>query len=172
MLLLRLTIPSRLIGWPKRFFVKSSLPTPAQFRRVLLRERVRTDRTGRPFSLVTFAARENKTAEATFRKLENILKRRLRCSDEIGWLDGHHLAAVLPDTPSEGAAKVADDVCIEFSLDWLPPLCETFCYPSDWPSDQRDTRAGEAAAFMPLPSRREASQSRIASVGAGSGRRA
>ena len=87
MFTLHRTLRSRLSGLPRRVFVWSSLCPPAQFRRVLLRERVRADRTGKPFSLLTFAARERKSAEATLRKLEKILKRRLRCSDEIGWLE-------------------------------------------------------------------------------------
>jgi hypothetical protein len=110
---------------------KRPLDSPARFRKVLCRERACTDLSGQPLSLLTFAARECEHAEATFQELEKILKRRLRCTDRIGWLDRRHMAAALPSTPREGAAKVADDVCVSFPIHELPPFCEIYCYPAE-----------------------------------------
>lgn len=107
------------------------VPSPMQFRKVLERERARTDRDGVPFSLVTFAVRDAETAEEAFVALAKILGRRLRRTDEFGWLDRKRLAAVLPATPYEGALKVAGDVCHAFPRQWHPLRCEIFCYPSD-----------------------------------------
>ena len=106
--------------------------TPAAlFRRTLARERARTDRTGQGFSLVNFSPRDSESAEATMRRLALILQRRLRFSDEVGWLDQERLAALLPCTPASGAWKVADDVCAAFPADSYPPHCTVYCYPND-----------------------------------------
>jgi hypothetical protein len=126
-----LLVRLRFAGWRSKHFASSLLASPAQFREVLRREQARTDRTGRAFSLVVFSARERETASATLQEIEKILARRLRCTDEIGWLDRRHIAVILPNTPAEGAAKVADDVCRSFPIESSPPLCEIHCYPLD-----------------------------------------
>ena len=111
--------------------------TPAAlFRRTLARERARTDRTGQGFSLVIFAPRDSDSAESTVRRLALILQRRLRYSDEAGWLDHERLGALLPCTPAGGAWKVADDVCAAFPADLDPPHCTVYCYPNDYRHDR------------------------------------
>jgi hypothetical protein len=117
--------------WKRWIRSKRPLDSPARFRKVLGRERACADLSGQPLSLLTFAARERESAEATFQELEQILKRRLRCTDAVGWLDGEHLAVALPSTPREGAAQVADDICVSFPIHRLPPFCEIYCYPAD-----------------------------------------
>ncbi len=107
------------------------LHSPARIRKILRRERMRTDRNGDPFCLVTFLAREGESAKETFVSLVKILRRRLRYTDDLGWLDADHVAAVLPSTPLSGAMKVVDDVCRVFPTDRWPPLCTVYCYPSD-----------------------------------------
>ena len=107
-----------------------NIHSPVRIRRILRRERMRTDRNGDPFCLVTFLAREQESAEDTFVNLVKILKQRLRYTDDIGWLDADHVAAVLPSTPLPGAMKVVDDVCRIFPTDSWPPLCAIYCYPS------------------------------------------
>ena len=124
---------------------------PDHFRKTIERERARTDRNGDPFSLITFAAREPETSEDTFTHLVKILQGRLRRTDEIGWLDDQHVAAVLPSTPLEGAAKVADDICLGFPDDRLPPQCEIYCYPSDYRIEVE--RAGRAPRRAETPAR-------------------
>ena len=126
------------------------LDSPARFRRILQRERARSDSTGNPFALITFAARAPETAAETFATVAKILRRRLPWTDEIGWLNREHLAALLFNTPSAEALKVADDVCLGFSSDCLPPLCEVYCYPShripgiDGPPQNGDRQSGRA----------------------------
>jgi lipopolysaccharide/colanic/teichoic acid biosynthesis glycosyltransferase len=112
-------------------FSLRGLESPTRFHRAIARERARSDRTGDPFSLVTFQAREAETARETLARLAKILRRRVRWTDEIGWLDRQRLAVALPSTPYEGAVKIADDVCLAFPPSHLPPLCEIYCYPSD-----------------------------------------
>jgi lipopolysaccharide/colanic/teichoic acid biosynthesis glycosyltransferase len=103
-------------------------PMP-QFRRMLSRERARSDRTGQGFSLVIFAPRDPRSVDGTLRRLAIVLQRRLRTSDEAGWVDGERLGAFLPCTPAAGAWKVADDVCAAFPIELDPPFCRVYCYP-------------------------------------------
>jgi lipopolysaccharide/colanic/teichoic acid biosynthesis glycosyltransferase len=124
----------------------------AQFDRVLRRERARTDRNGDPFALVAFTPREADSAGRTLARLAKILKRRLRFTDEIGWLDSGRIAAVLPSTPAKGAWKVADDVCLAFPPHRHPPHCEVYVYPSEWPAERLNDELAEPLADRdPLP---------------------
>lgn len=108
-----------------------SLHSDVEFRRLLARERARSDRTGERFALLAFEAREADSQRSTFRRLAMVLRDRLRITDDAGWLDERRIGALLPCTPAEGAWKVADDVCLRFPLDELPPLCTVYLYPHD-----------------------------------------
>jgi len=75
---------------------------------LLRRERARADRTGQHFSQVVFdCARIN--AQAFYDAVQTIC-RRVRCTDEVRWFEDFKIAIVLPDTPSEGAWKLCEDV--------------------------------------------------------------
>ena len=108
----------------------------AQFDRVLRRERARTDRNGDPFAMIAFTPREDHEPQQTLVRLAKTLKRRLRFTDEIGWLESGKIGAVLPSTPADGAWKVADDVCLAFPPHCHPPHCEVYVYPSQWPTER------------------------------------
>jgi lipopolysaccharide/colanic/teichoic acid biosynthesis glycosyltransferase len=117
------------------------------FRRVLARERARSDRSGDRFSLIAFAPRNVDSAAEMQQHLVKILRRRLRLTDEIGWLDEGKLGIVLPATPPRGAWHLADDVCCQLDSE-LRPQCSVYSYPSE--PDELDRsipegrRAGEA----------------------------
>lgn len=118
-----------------------TLLTSFELRRLLARERSRTDRTGRPFSLVVFSPREPADRDDLFRRLQRLLRRRLRITDEIGLLEADRLAVVLPETPARGAWKVADDILAAYPISVSPPLCEVFTYPSDWVEQSEEDAA-------------------------------
>jgi lipopolysaccharide/colanic/teichoic acid biosynthesis glycosyltransferase len=105
--------------------------TAEQMRKVLERERARTDRSGDPFSIITFVPCATEVENATWQCLGRILQERLRSTDEVGWLDDGQLCAVLPGTAGSGAWKVADEVCLRFPEDVPPPICSIFSYPSE-----------------------------------------
>jgi lipopolysaccharide/colanic/teichoic acid biosynthesis glycosyltransferase len=86
------------------------LRSRSRTRTILQRERSRADRTGDVFSVLALSPRPPRNRPSEFRKLARLLKRRLRSTDEVGWLDRERLAAVLPSTPLAGAQKVVDDV--------------------------------------------------------------
>lgn len=75
---------------------------------LLRRERARADRTGQHFSQVLFnCARIN---AQTFYDAVQTICRRVRCTDEVRWFEDFKIAIVLPDTPSEGAWKLCEDI--------------------------------------------------------------
>lgn len=101
--------------------------------RALRRERARADRTGLEFALLTFAASEPEEKYATLASVARVLGRRLRVTDEYGWLDADRIGVVLPATASSGAWKVADDV-VAMMPRRRKPVCRVYMYPSR-PSD-------------------------------------
>lgn len=103
--------------------------TQEQLRMVLMRERLRSDRSGLPFCVLVFGPRESEDALAAFGPLLDLLLRRLRTTDEVGWLDPNRLAAVLPYTGEEGAWKLADDLLLQWGTNSEPPWCEVHAYP-------------------------------------------
>ncbi len=106
-----------------------------EFREILQRERARTDRTGREFSLVGFdieCSFNPNDVDAMAQSLVRLLKPRVRTTDEVGWFDKHRIGVVLPDTPTQGAWKLAKGVCQAISANAKPPFCTVYTYPSLW----------------------------------------
>jgi hypothetical protein len=77
----------------------------ADFRGYLRRECIRADRTGRELSLVVLTPSPSGTSA-----LLDLLGRRLRETDEIGWMEGGSVGALLTDTGRDGAHLVAGEV--------------------------------------------------------------
>jgi len=141
------------------------LHSTEELEHILYRERSRADRAGETFSLVAFFARNKVTADASVAHLAKILARRLRITDEVGWVDDQCIGAVLPDTPASGAWNVVDDVCASFPARLARPECTVYCYPSDWwlgedvraedgrqaPEDARPVRAMESLFMQRTP---------------------
>ena len=134
------------------------LYTTEQLRRILQRERELADRFGGGFSLVTFAPRSQENRLTALVHLSETLKKRLRFSDEVGWLDDQHtqIGVVMHRTPAAVAAKVAEDVCQTLPPRIPAPVCTVFYYPSDPSSghDLGEDAAGQASGqkldFAPL----------------------
>lgn len=116
---------------PQRRFSPHEIYPVESFRRVMERERARTDRTGVAFSLVVFRVDSAKagTAPSTL-FLTDFIRNRVRLSDEVGWFDGKSLAALLPGTPVEGAWIAADKILKAISDHVPPPPCRVFTYPA------------------------------------------
>lgn len=132
------------------------LYTSDQMRTVLDRERARSDRTGLIFSLLIYSL-SGADREARLRSLVRILRRRLRSTDEVGWLDDDRLAVVLLDAPYEGACKVANDVAGAWPRGLSDLACEICTYPSnDATSDDSEEELpavqGVPAGGPPAPS--------------------
>jgi len=130
------------------------LPSRGQFLRMLHRERARADRTGSQFSLLALGVDRGPPRErswqsrATLRHLLRLLQRRLRLTDDVGWLDGRHLGVILPDTPAWGAWALVDDLYLALPTDIPLFECKVYVYPAEGPAAGRGA-AEEAARTEP-----------------------
>ena len=109
-----------------------SLLTSEQMNIAIQRESARADRNGGEFALVLFRA-----SLSSMRLARTVLKR-VRATDDLGWFDDQHIAALLPDTSAAGAWRFADQVCMMLSRKAPRPLCSVYCYPTKWFSGDDD----------------------------------
>ncbi len=145
---------------------RHNLHDVAHLRRILERERARSDRTGDRFSYLVSTPRRKDYDRASGRRLAKILPRRLRLTDDAGWLDGHRIGAVLAHTSAAGAWKLAEDVRQEFTSRTPPPSCQVYTYPNEWfgngddasgeeprpmDDDSRNVHSLEAFFVRPMP---------------------
>ncbi len=111
----------------------SLLPTD-QFQTLILHECARCDRNAHVFSLIHIDLRSTRQDEKQHRRqaardLSRTLIRRMRSTDEIGWLDENTIGVFLPETEIDGARSLARDTCQGFSY-------QIYTYP--WLSDIHD----------------------------------
>ena len=92
-------------------------------------ERMRVDRNGSVLSLLLLRLPAHKKSASDVRLLARILEGRLRTTDTPGRLDDGRIAVLLPDTPAEGAWKVAEDVSDVFPPGPDRPECDVLVYP-------------------------------------------
>jgi lipopolysaccharide/colanic/teichoic acid biosynthesis glycosyltransferase len=109
-----------------------SLYSADRFRAAMDRERARADRWGQPLSLLSFAAAGSADHGQTLLQIARQLRRRMRATDEAGWLDSRHIGILMPNTPGWGAWTAADEICTAFPDGEPLPECRVYCYPSDW----------------------------------------
>jgi lipopolysaccharide/colanic/teichoic acid biosynthesis glycosyltransferase len=96
------------------------------------RETARADRNGAQFALVLFRARNKDRQSLSTIRLAKTILRRVRATDDVGWYDDRHLAALLPDTAPTGAWRFAEQVCHLVSSKAPRPLCSVYSYPTLW----------------------------------------
>jgi lipopolysaccharide/colanic/teichoic acid biosynthesis glycosyltransferase len=81
-----------------------------QFRTLVLHECARCDRNCHQFSLIQIDLRTEEGRRAEAGLIKKILKR-IRTTDEAGWLDSNSLGIFLPETNREGARVFIADIC-------------------------------------------------------------
>ena len=99
------------------------------FRSILQRERALVDRNSHEFSVVIVVLPEG--AARTHNEIFDFLARRMRLTDEIGWLDGLRVGVLLRFTGPAGAWKLAQTVSHKLTRSGAPPVCRVYTYPSD-----------------------------------------
>lgn len=92
-------------------------------------ERMRVDRNGSILSLLLIRLSEHHSAESDLALLSRVLEGRLRTTDTPGKLDDGHIAVLLPDTPAEGAWKLASDISEVYPPGPSRPECDVLVYP-------------------------------------------
>jgi len=106
-------------------------PSPETFRRILGRERARTDRTGIQFSLVVVdPTGDGREDHLGLGPLADILSRRIRATDVVGMFDERSLGVVLHATPAERAWDFVNDVRSQVTNGGQEPLCTVYTYPT------------------------------------------
>jgi lipopolysaccharide/colanic/teichoic acid biosynthesis glycosyltransferase len=110
-------------------------------------ERMRVDRNGSVLSLLLVRLPQKKSSPADIAFLARVLEGRLRTTDTPGLLDDGRIAVLLPDTPAEGAWKVATDVSEVYPPGPERPECDVLVYPPH--SRLRETHTREPVIREP-----------------------
>ncbi len=100
------------------------------FHKVLLRERERSDRTGLPLSLFVFRENNHSFSNGSLGDLVDILHKRVRLTDEIGWYDKFRVGLILPQTGLKNAMKFSEDLQELLKRRTLSYDYEIFIYPA------------------------------------------
>jgi len=109
-----------------------------EFRVLLERERVRTERTGVKFSLVIINIGNLKDALMTLEGLVNVVMHRVRLTDEIGWFSEQELGVILINTLMKGAWNFATDILQRAKNKALIGSFQVYTYPTQWQMDYGD----------------------------------
>lgn len=120
-----------LIGWAiagERCNAQGLLRTH-ELQRSLRREQARTDRGADPFSLLVIAPSRGSDPAVTMKCVAEVVRKRIRVTDEAGWFDRAAIGILLPSTPAQGAWTLADDICLSLPLDMELPVCRVYVYP-------------------------------------------
>lgn len=114
-----------------------SIYSTAQFRAALARERARVDRNGHQIALVLIQVNgRQRTSKAP--RLIDVLKGRLRLTDEAGWFDSSRVGVLMPCTSCKGAWHMVADLCRIMNGGLSLSDCRVYTYPYD-----RSVGAGE-----------------------------
>ena len=139
------TYPSR--NWPRQTSWRRLLGTaewgarlgrrlvrsrgPDEFHALIQRERARADRNGHQFSLLVFRLSGEPERRALERQLVRLLNERLRDTDEMGWYDTRHVAAILPHIEGDRASRLAESLCRSV-FGAVEPIYTIYTYPESW----------------------------------------
>jgi len=107
-------------------------------------ERMRVDRNGSMLSLLLVRLHQTRTDDVAF--FARVLEGRLRITDTPGLLKDGRIAILLPDTPAEGAWKVAADISEVYPPGPERPECEVLVYPEHGKSRAADPAANRESS--------------------------
>ena len=111
----------------------STICSREEFSCVMEREFARAERSNQSFSVVDFNIGDveaNKELDRELGKqLLRVLAKRLRSTDEVGWLDGYHVGVLLYNTPSEGAQIFSKKILEMLPDAFTPPDFKIHSYP-------------------------------------------
>jgi hypothetical protein len=94
---------------------QSNVKSQSELNVLVAGERVRAERYGSKFSLLSFRSTDRVMSKRQQRLLTGAVTRRLRATDHVGWAQGGSLVVVLPETDEAGAQRVARDVFARLS---------------------------------------------------------
>lgn len=108
---------------------------PPEFRKILVRECARAERTGLHFALVRFNTERSKDGHKMQVKLAGLLKRRIRLTDELGWLEDNQIGVLLYNTDADNAIRFVAGLKNDGLDDVSDFSYEVYVYPCDQPDD-------------------------------------
>jgi lipopolysaccharide/colanic/teichoic acid biosynthesis glycosyltransferase len=126
----------------KRYFARLSktvagmgIHPQCDFKKILKRECARADRMGSHLALVRFRAGRSKDGDRLHAGLIDLLKKRIRLTDDLGWLEDHRVGLLLFNTNARNAHRFLSglkrngwDILSNFSYD-------IYVYPQDKSDD-------------------------------------
>ena len=115
----------------RRALTSYGIHSPEKFRKIIQHERDRADRNAHIFSIIAFRVDDGSGEENTARHLVKVVNKRIRSTDETGWLDTTQIGVLLPDTTAIAAGKLANDICSEVADGAKDVPFEIYSYPSD-----------------------------------------
>jgi len=119
-----------------------------QIHATLMREVARADRTQRPLCLVLIETIQKKSAMDAGRGISRMTAKRARATDIVGWYDGEHCCAILPETDREGGrtfARALNQIIVGHGFD---TKIQIHTYPE---SDDDHQSGSESPAVLPGP---------------------
>jgi lipopolysaccharide/colanic/teichoic acid biosynthesis glycosyltransferase len=135
-----------------------------RFETLLARERMRADRSGATFSVVIISLRTSAGHRLDLVHLARVLRDRLRFTDEAGHLGEERIGVFLPDTPSDGAWKVAGDVTERYGMDGAPLECDVYSYSGEPRSGRGPDYGDRDGALEPVADRVPSDAARLDAV--------
>ncbi len=102
----------------------------SEFRKIIERERMRSDRDGQHFSLVVFDVEKTIGSSNSTKHLINTLQHReLRLTDTIGWFDNKSIGVLLHNTGEDGSLTFVENIHSLFSTNYCLPHHTIYIYP-------------------------------------------
>jgi lipopolysaccharide/colanic/teichoic acid biosynthesis glycosyltransferase len=114
---------------------------PETFYSLIGKERERTDRTGRAFSLVMFEPADASDFSRFSGALSNILSKRLRAYDYVSRVNHTRIGAILPETTEQNARQVAEEITHTLRDVGIDASHTVLTYPHSWLAGQDDRGA-------------------------------
>jgi len=108
----------------------STICSREEFSCILERELARAERNNQVFSVVDFDIGDVENNREMGKQLLQALSKRLRSTDEVGWLHGHHIGVLLYNTPTEGAHVFSKRILELLPKVFTPPDFRIHTYPT------------------------------------------
>lgn len=102
------------------------------FARIVKRERARADRGGHHFAVIYFNIEKSKLTGASPEALLNLLSKRVRLTDEFGWIDKYHIGVMLFNAGADVACRFAGEIRDELSRTVTSLDFCVYTYPHDF----------------------------------------
>lgn len=142
----------RALNLPARAAVTSSdtVVGSAELKRIVLRERARSDRTGSSLSLILLDSAGERGLEDQLDAWTLAISKRVRCTDSVGWYDTRTVGIVLTDTDHEGALIVVRQLRTHLPADASRARWRIFVHPEHTAASEPRRKSGEGESEDPL----------------------